>query len=62
MSRKPARFTEAEIRRAWSAVAKSGVPGVVYVALDGTIRIGPVSDESETKATDATPPKKVIVL
>lgn len=41
MSKRAARFTEADIRRAIRAVAKEGAPMAVEVAPDNTIRIVP---------------------
>lgn len=48
MPRRPARFTEADIRRAIKAVTKLGVNAYVQVAPDGTITI-------EFKEPDANP-------
>lgn len=41
MSRRPARFTQADIARAIRAVVQTGAPMAVLVELDGTIRISP---------------------
>jgi hypothetical protein len=41
MSKRAARFTEADIRRAIRAVSKESAPMAVEVAPDGTIRIVP---------------------
>lgn len=41
MSKKAARFTEADIRRAIRAVSKESAPMAIEVAPDGTIRIIP---------------------
>lgn len=42
MSRRPARFTEADIRRALKAAERFDVPMAVEIKPDGTIRIVPV--------------------
>lgn len=42
MSRRPARFTQADIRRAIAAVEKSGAQLAVEILPDGTIRLVPV--------------------
>lgn len=42
MSRRPARFTEADLRRALKAAKKYGDNLAVDVLPDGTIRIAPV--------------------
>lgn len=57
MSRKSARFTEADIRRALAGVAKSGIEAVVEVLLDGTIRVIPA-----TIPRISTPDAREIVL
>lgn len=59
MSRRPALFTEADLRRARAAVRKEGNDAVVEVTPDGVIRIVPLS---LTKPTEAAPPKRRIVL
>ncbi len=43
MSRTPARFTEADIRRVIRAVSKEAAPMAVEIARDGVIRIVPYS-------------------
>jgi hypothetical protein len=43
MSRRPARFTQAEIARAIAAVKQSGEAFVIEVTLDGAIRLFPFS-------------------
>ena len=57
MSRKPARFTEADIRRALSAVAKSGTNTVVEISPNGTIRLVPAITPKEN-----APEERRIVL
>jgi hypothetical protein len=39
MSRRPARFTQADIRRALQAVVQSGADMVVEITIEGSIRI-----------------------
>jgi hypothetical protein len=46
MSRRPARFTQAEIARAIAAVKQSGELLTIDVIPDGTIRISPLADAS----------------
>jgi hypothetical protein len=41
MSRRPARFTQADVHRAVKAVMRAGVNMAVEIAPDGTIRIVP---------------------
>lgn len=41
MSRRPARFTQADIARAINAVKQTGVSMAVEISLDGTIRLTP---------------------
>jgi hypothetical protein len=43
MSRRPARFTQAEIARAIAAVKQSGETFVIEVTLEGAIRLFPFS-------------------
>jgi hypothetical protein len=59
MSRRPARFTESDIRRALAAVTKSGGNAVVEIAPDGTIRLVPAA---LTTPTEAAPAERRIVL
>jgi hypothetical protein len=58
MSRTPARFTEADLRRAIRAVAKEGVPMAVEAAPDGTIRIVPY--EPPAQVSPERPPGRAI--
>jgi hypothetical protein len=46
MSRRPARFTQADIARAIKAVEKTGAKMAVEIAPDGTIRIVPSLSQS----------------
>lgn len=57
MSRRPARFTQAELRRAY-AVAKAGKARVVIE--NGTIELIPI--ESPSKAAEPLPERREIVL
>jgi hypothetical protein len=57
MSRRPARFTEADVRRAAKVAKQLGL--AVEIAPDGTIRLAPAN---VTKATDAAPLGREIVL
>lgn len=43
MSRRPARCTQADIRRAIQAAQKAGVPMAVEISPDGTIRLTPTA-------------------
>jgi hypothetical protein len=45
MSRRPARFTQADIARAIKAVEQVGARMAVEITLDGTIRIVPSVDK-----------------
>lgn len=58
MSRRPARCTEADIKRAIKALLASGAYGSVEISPDGTIR---VSAEA-IKPTTANTPKRRIAL
>ncbi len=53
MSRRPARFTQADIARALRAVESSGVPARVDVKLDGTISIVPTVAQINLVTPDA---------
>jgi hypothetical protein len=57
MSRRPARFTEADVRRAAKVAKQLGL--AVEIAPDGTIRLVP---ETVTKGTEAAPQEREIVL
>ena len=57
MSRRPARFTEADIRRAGKVAKQLGL--AVEIAPDGTIRLVPAS---VTNSGEASPPEREIVL
>jgi hypothetical protein len=47
MSRRPARYTQADIRRAIEASKKAGAQMAVELLPDGTIRLVPVNQPSE---------------
>lgn len=47
MSRRPARFTQADIARAIRAVKKERAHMAVEVATDGTIRVVPIDHKPE---------------
>jgi hypothetical protein len=53
MSRRPARFTEADLRRAIRAVAKTNGRYTVEIAPDGTIRIVPRDERIEKPRKEA---------
>lgn len=55
MSRRPARCTEADLKRAMKIADQSVVPRVVEIAPDGTIRIVPAAarHEPEDQVEDA---------
>lgn len=60
MSRRPARFTEAELKRVKKV---SGKEVAVEILLDGTIRLTPVPEAAITAQNDAGfAPRKRIVL
>lgn len=46
MSRRPARFTEADMRRALKVAEKSPTPMAVEILPDGTIRFAPINPGS----------------
>ena len=47
MSRRPARFTEADLNRALKAAGRCGYPTMVEILPDSTIRIVPVDKPVE---------------
>lgn len=57
MSRRPARFTETDLKRAAKVAKALGV--AIDIMPDGTIRVAPAP---ETASTPQTPPKRVSVL
>lgn len=57
MSRRAARFTEADVRRAAKVAKQLGL--AVEIAMDGTIRLVPAT---VTKDTEAAPLDREIVL
>jgi hypothetical protein len=57
MSRRPARFTEADVRRAAKVAKQLGLS--VEIATDGTIRLAPAA---VTNPTTAPPTDREIVL
>jgi len=50
MSRRAARFTQADIVRAIKAIQQTGAPMAVEIAPDGTIRIVPISSQDERRS------------
>jgi hypothetical protein len=61
MSRRPARFTQADIRRAIQAAEKASASNMaVEILPDGTIRISPIPPQGN--APEKATPKKGIVL
>lgn len=60
MSRRPARCTKADIRRALEAVEEAGMPMAVEILPDGTIRISPPAEKAKEPARVGQRP--VIVL
>lgn len=60
MSRRPARVTQADIRRALKAAEKAGVARAVEIAPDGTIRLVPIPPQADKPAP--VPDDEVIVL
>jgi hypothetical protein len=63
MSKRAARFTEADIRRAVRAVVKEAAPMAVEVAPDGTIRIvpyaAPPAPNNDAARKDSTPKPRI---
>ncbi len=59
MSRRPARFTQADLHRAIRAVVQSGAAMAVEIGLDGTIRIAPNVAESLTNAEQVAPRRQI---
>ncbi len=62
MSRRPARCTQADIRRAIEASEKAGANMAVEILPDGTIRLVPVIKNNEQKKAGAFDPGRRIVL
>jgi hypothetical protein len=60
MSRRPARCTQADIKRAIKAAAEAGPNMAVEILTDGTIRIAPIPPQANKQPKAA--PKKEIVL
>lgn len=58
MSRRPARFTEADVKRAIKALLASGAYGTVEILPDGQIRVVP----TPVKPPEGCPPKRRIAL
>lgn len=58
MSRRPARCTEADIKRAIKALLASGAYGSVEILPDGTIRVAPEA----VKPANVNAPKRRIAL
>lgn len=62
MSRRPARCTQADMRRAIAAAEKEGARVSVDILPDGTIRFTPTSELSTTGKADEKPRKGGIIL
>jgi hypothetical protein len=60
MSKRPARFTQAEIRRALAVASKSSVPTNVDILPDGTIRLSQNVSVGSLDALVAAPRKIVL--
>jgi hypothetical protein len=62
MSRRPARFTQADIRRAIAAAAKAGAEMSVDILPDGTIRLTPAGVHPHGKTPEQLGPRRRIDL
>ncbi|WP_374547219.1 hypothetical protein [Rhodoblastus sp.] len=61
MSRRAARFTQADIHRALKAIAQAGVPATIEIGQDGAIRIMPEKPAAEPPNAEVAPPKEIIL-
>lgn len=61
MSRRPARFTQADLSRAIRAIAQAGSNMMVEVMPDGTMRILPAPSPSQSPGTGTVPERTVIL-
>lgn len=59
MSRRPARCTQADIKRAWAVAQTAGPDVTVDILLDGTIRLRKIRTEPESQPlpADDLPPR-----
>ncbi len=63
MSRRPARYTQADIARALRAFEQvRGVPATVEIDFDGTLRIVPADHSAKKREQTAVEPEEEIVL
>jgi hypothetical protein len=61
MSRRAARFTQADINRALRAIAQAGVAASIEIRQDGAIRIMPEKPASEPRSPEVAPRKEIIL-
>jgi len=61
MSRRAARFTQADINRALRAIAQAGVRATIEICQDGAIRITPEKAASEPAKAEVAPRKRIIL-
>ena len=61
MSRRPARFTQADINRALRAIAQAGVAATIEIRQDGAIRITPEKAASEPADVEVAPRKRIVL-
>lgn len=62
MSRRPARFTEADLKRAWSVAQKYGPDVAVDILPDGTIRLKKSTEVVATpEPIDSDAPPRVML-
>lgn len=60
MSRRPARATEADIRRAIHAAEKAGARMAVEILPDGTIRLTPIRPQADA-STDISAGREIVL-
>lgn len=60
MSRRPARCTQADLRRAIKAAEQAGGHSAVEVLPDGTIRITPIPPQA-SEAPKAAPKREIVL-
>lgn len=61
MSRRAARFTQADINRALRAIAQAGVPATIEIGQDGAIRITPQRPASEPASANVAPHREIVL-
>ena len=61
MSRRAARFTQADINRALRAIAQSGVAATLEIRQDGAIRIMPEKPDSEAASAEVAPRREIVL-